>query len=95
MVAFIEADPSLALTPDLCNDPRNITVLMNSLENSSLPLFGSSNEELVQSMLAAPTEGPFYMFNVIRCREKAEYPDGRETDLTGREAYAFYAPFEI
>jgi hypothetical protein len=95
MVEFIEAGPSLALTPDLCDDPRNIAVLLDSLDNNNLPLFGSNNEELVQSMLAAPTEGPFYMFNVIRYREKAEYPDGRETDLTGREAYALYTPFEF
>ena len=46
-------------------------------------------------MIDAPTEGPFYMFNLIRYREQAEYPDGRETDLTGREANALYAPFEF
>jgi hypothetical protein len=46
-------------------------------------------------MIATPTEGPFYMVNLLRYREKAEYPDGRETDLTGREANALYAPFEF
>ena len=29
--------------------------------------------------------------NLIKFKEKAEYADGRETDLTGREAYAIYA----
>ena len=46
-------------------------------------------------MLAAPTEGPFYMVNLIHFRELAVYPDGRETDLTGREANAIYSPTEF
>lgn len=32
-----------------------------------------------------------YMVNLLKFREKAEYPDGRDTDLTGAEAYAIYA----
>jgi hypothetical protein len=35
------------------------------------------------------------MVNLIKFREKADYADGRETDLTGREADALYAPFEF
>lgn len=35
-------------------------------------------------------DGPIYMVNLLKFREKAEYEDGRETDLTGREAYALY-----
>ena len=30
------------------------------------------------------------MVNLLKFKEKAEYPDGRETDLTGAEAYAIY-----
>ena len=30
------------------------------------------------------------MVNLLKYREKAEYADGRETDLTGQEAYALY-----
>jgi uncharacterized protein (DUF1330 family) len=30
------------------------------------------------------------MLNLLKFKEKAEYPDGRETDLTGAEAYAIY-----
>ena len=90
----VEAFP-LELTPDLCDDPSNMALIMASLGCSSLPSFGGGNEELLQRMIAAPTEGPFYMVNLIRYREKAEYPDGRETDLTGREANALYAPFEF
>jgi len=40
-------------------------------------------------------DGPFHMINLIEFREKADYRDGRETDLTGREADASYAPLEF
>lgn len=35
-------------------------------------------------------EGPIFMVNMLKFKDKAEYEDGRETDLTGREAYAIY-----
>ena len=31
-----------------------------------------------------------FMVNLLKFKEKAEYPDKRETDLTGKEAYAIY-----
>lgn len=31
-----------------------------------------------------------YMLNLLKFREKAEYEDGRETDLTGEQAYSIY-----
>ena len=33
---------------------------------------------------------PIYMVNLLKFREKAVYADGRETTLTGREAYTLY-----
>jgi hypothetical protein len=57
--------------------------------------FGEINLEQVQRMMQAPTEGPFYMVNLIRYGDKAAYPDGRESDLTGREANALYSPIEF
>ena len=36
---------------------------------------------------------PIYMLNLLKFKEKAEYKDGRETNLTGREAYTIYAEF--
>jgi uncharacterized protein (DUF1330 family) len=33
---------------------------------------------------------PIYMLNLLKFRDKAVYADGRETDLSGREAYALY-----
>lgn len=54
---------------------------------------GESNVAEVQRFLAVDPadDGPFYMVNLIRFRERAEYPDGRETDLTGREADEIYS----
>jgi uncharacterized protein (DUF1330 family) len=33
---------------------------------------------------------PIVMLNLLRFRARAEYPDGRKTDLTGRQAYNIY-----
>jgi uncharacterized protein (DUF1330 family) len=35
-------------------------------------------------------EGPIFMVNLFKFREKAEYEDGRETQLSGMEAYQLY-----
>ncbi len=41
--------------------------------------------------LAKPgPEGPIYMLNLIKFKEKAEYEDGRKTNLSGRDAYRIY-----
>ena len=37
----------------------------------------------------APTT-PFVMVNLLKFKEKAEYEDGRETDLSGAEAFMIY-----
>jgi hypothetical protein len=43
---------------------------------------------------AAPEDdGPVWMVNLMRYRERAVYADGRETDLTGKQADDTYAPF--
>ncbi len=34
--------------------------------------------------------GPIFMINLLKFKDKAEYADGRETDLTGRQAYQLY-----
>jgi uncharacterized protein (DUF1330 family) len=36
-------------------------------------------------------EGRIAMVNLLKFKEKAEYPDGRDADLSGEEAYARYA----
>lgn len=35
-------------------------------------------------------QGPMVMVNLLKFKEKAEYPDGRETELSGKEAYLIY-----
>lgn len=38
----------------------------------------------------APEDGPFVMVNLLKFRDKAEYPDGADSHLSGKEAYARY-----
>lgn len=48
------------------------------------------NEAQMQGFLDPSHEGPIYMLNLLKFKKKAEYADGRETDLTGAEAYGIY-----
>ena len=48
------------------------------------------NEKQMEEFLEEGHDEPIYMVNLLKFKEKAEYPDKRETDLTGREAYAIY-----
>jgi len=48
------------------------------------------NKEQIKGFLEPGPEGPICMVNLIKFKAKAEYEDGRETDLTGREAYELY-----
>ena len=44
----------------------------------------------IEAFLAVDVPGPIHMLNLLKFKPKAEYPDGRETTLTGGEAYALY-----
>lgn len=55
------------------------------VKNSVMP-----NAEQMAGFEAKGPE-PIYMVNLLKFREKAEYADGRQTSLTGREAYDIYA----
>jgi len=44
----------------------------------------------IGALLALPETGPVVMLNLLKFRDKAVYKDGRETALTGREAYMKY-----
>ena len=48
------------------------------------------NKEQIKGFMEPVPEGPICMVNLLKFKEKAEYEDGRDTDLTGREAYALY-----
>lgn len=54
-------------------------------ENKVLP----SHEQL-QGFDDNPELGPIKMLNLIKLKKHAEYADGRETKLTGLEAYMLY-----
>ena len=48
------------------------------------------NKEQIKGFMEPVSEGPICMVNLLKFKEKAEYEDGRDTDLTGREACALY-----
>jgi len=92
--------PPVELTTELCDNPSLMAQLMQTLggnegDPGDGPSYGETNIEQFQRMMQAPTEGPFYMVNLIKFRDKAVYADGRETELTGREANALYSPTEF
>ena len=57
-----------------------------NVENRLVP-----SEEQLKGFLEGDTDTPIFMVNLLKFREKAEYADGRSTDMTGAEAYAIYA----
>ncbi len=59
---------------------------MPSFENHVYP----RDPEQIAAMQEPGPHGPIYMVNLLKFKAKAEYTDGRETDLTGREAYQIY-----
>jgi len=44
----------------------------------------------MEGFFEGDTETPIAMLNLLKFKEKAEYEDGRETDLTGKEADSIY-----
>ena len=49
------------------------------------------NEEQINGFLENPEIGPISMVNLLKYKDKAIYKDGRDTDLSGEEAYGLYA----
>ncbi|MEH6592264.1 MAG: DUF1330 domain-containing protein [Halioglobus sp.] len=49
------------------------------------------NEEQIKGFFEPAPDGPIYMVNLLKFKPKAEYEDGRSTELTGAEAYSIYA----
>ena len=54
-------------------------------ENAMMP-----TQEQAAATIGKGDDQPIYMLNLLKFKEKAEYADGRETNLTGREAFALY-----
>lgn len=49
-----------------------------------------SDPEQIEEATKAGPDGPVFMVNLLKFKERAEYADGRETDLTGKQAYQIY-----
>ena len=50
-----------------------------------------TNNKQMTGFLEEGKDQPIYMVNLLKFKGKAVYPDKRETDLTGEEAYAIYS----
>ena len=50
----------------------------------------SPTEAQIKEFFEPDAKSPIYMVNLLKFHEHAVYEDGRESALTGREAYALY-----
>ena len=56
-----------------------------NVENALVP-----TQEQIEELGKGGHDKPIYMVNLLKFKDKAEYEDGRDTDLTGEQAYAIY-----
>lgn len=49
-----------------------------------------TSPERIEEMRQPGPDGPIHMVNLLKFKERADYDDGRDTDLTGEEAYQIY-----
>lgn len=58
--------------------------------------YGRINMPMIRSLLQIKREddGPFWAVNLMKCRQVADYGDGRTTKLRGREADDEYTPLD-
>jgi uncharacterized protein (DUF1330 family) len=56
-----------------------------NVENALYP-----TQDRIKDLMSDSSDKPIVMLNLLRFRAKAQYADGRKTDLTGREAYMLY-----
>jgi uncharacterized protein (DUF1330 family) len=55
------------------------------VQNSLAP-----TQEQIQGFFDPNATGPIYMLNLLKFKARAEYKDGRDSELTGAQAYALY-----
>tara|TARA_B110000438_G_scaffold89127_2_gene88587 strand:+ start:98 stop:499 length:402 start_codon:yes stop_codon:yes gene_type:complete len=48
------------------------------------------NEEQMAGFLEGDIDTPIKMVNLLKFKDKADYKDGRQTSLSGKEAYQIY-----
>jgi uncharacterized protein (DUF1330 family) len=51
----------------------------------------SPTENQLKEFFEPEAKSPIYMVNLLKFYERAKYEDGRQSELTGREAYGLYA----
>lgn len=56
------------------------------------PRYGTINMPYIATWPTTPMDEPMWALNLMHYREKADYADGRETNLTGWEADNLYSP---
>ena len=56
------------------------------VENKVMP-----NEKQMEEFLEEGHDEPIFMVNLLKFKDTAEYPDKRESNLSGKEAYAIYS----
>jgi uncharacterized protein (DUF1330 family) len=56
-----------------------------NVENAVVP-----TPEQIKTLSDPGHGGAIFMLNLLKFKQRAEYPDGRECNLTGREAYDLY-----
>lgn len=59
------------------------------------PTYGTPNWEMITRWFAMPPEQDtaFWAVNLMKYKARAEYRDGRESELTGKEADEVYVPY--
>jgi hypothetical protein len=59
--------------------------------------YGTVDRDYANRTLATPPaeDGPVWMVNLMSYRDVAQYADGRETTLSGREADDLYSPVDV
>ncbi len=55
------------------------------VQNSLAP-----TQEQIQGFFDPTATGPIYMLNLLKFKARAQYKDGRDSELTGAQAYALY-----
>ena len=56
------------------------------VENKVMP-----NEKQMEEFLEEGHDEPIFMVNLLKFKDRAEYPDKRESNLSGKEAYSIYS----
>ncbi|MEO0495618.1 MAG: hypothetical protein AAF081_19595 [Actinomycetota bacterium] len=85
----------LPLSDALCDDPDTMATLLESPDTDAALSSAEFDADQIERMAAAPTDGPIYLVTVSTYRDVADYTDGRDSDLTGREAAELHDPTEL